>query len=70
MPVSKVQLEVWRIREELDRKLAKMTPEQRQEYFADTLERVKAVLGRDLNLPIAKPGPTGPIITEAEARRG
>jgi hypothetical protein len=64
MQVSETQREVWRIRQELDRKLAGMTPEQRTQYFQNVGERVKAKLGRELNLPSAQRGHRSPVIVD------
>jgi hypothetical protein len=50
MKYSKVQYDLWRVRARLDRKLAKMTPEQVQEYFDGVDKRVEAKLGRPLRL--------------------
>jgi predicted nucleic acid-binding protein len=52
MKYSKVQYDLWRIRARLDRKLAKMTPEQVQQYFDDVDKRVEAKLGRPLGLRV------------------
>lgn len=49
MPVSEVQLEVWRVRRKLDRKLAKMTPEERTEYVNGALAGAEAKTGIDLD---------------------
>jgi hypothetical protein len=56
MPISRAQYEVWRIREELDGKLAKMTPQERHAYFAQTPAFVEARLGRPLRLRRVKRG--------------
>jgi hypothetical protein len=56
MPISRAQHEVWRIREELDGRLAKMTPEERRAYFAQTPAFVEARLGRPLRLRRVKRG--------------
>ena len=64
MLISRTQREVWRIREELDRKLASMTPEQRTDYFDGVGDRVKAKLGRKLDLPRARRGHRSPVIVD------
>jgi hypothetical protein len=50
MRYSKRQIEVWRAREKLDKKLADMTPEQVLKYFSGVSDRVKARTGEPLNL--------------------
>jgi hypothetical protein len=52
MPVSQAQLDVWKARAKLDRKLAKMTFAQKRKYLAGAAERLKAKTGIDLNLPV------------------
>ena len=49
MPVSKAQLEVWKARAKLDRKLAKMTPRQRRAYLNGSVDRVRRRFGIDLS---------------------
>lgn len=65
MSISKVQLEVWRIREELDRKLAKMSPQERIDYFRGVSGRIKVKLGRELKLRRAKPGRRSSMIADS-----
>ncbi len=50
MPPSKVQLAIWKAREEIDRKLSKMTPQEQLEYFNGAMERFKAATGVELHL--------------------
>lgn len=61
MTVSKVQIELWKIREELDQKLAKMTPEERHMYFEGTLSRIREKGGVELDLPEVDPGQDEPV---------
>jgi hypothetical protein len=65
MPVSQAQIVVWKARAQLDRKLARMTPSQRQEYLDGVFQRVKKKLGIDLDLPVAESPPR-----QARFRRG
>ena len=64
MPISEVQREVWRIRKELDRRLAKMTPEQRTAHFRGVFDRIEAKFGLRLKLRRAQPGQRSPIIAD------
>ena len=50
MKCSKRQTEVWKARQKLDQKLAKMTPEQVLDYFDGVSDRVKARTGLSLGL--------------------
>jgi hypothetical protein len=54
MPVSKAQKMVWEIRDQIDREIADMTPEQRRRYFREGMEKAKRELG--LNLPVVRAG--------------
>ena len=54
MPISKVQLEVWKVRRELDRELANMTPRQRNDYFSGASDRIEAQFGKKLGMRRAK----------------
>lgn len=53
MKYSKVQLDIWRAREKLDRQLAGMTTEQLVEHSESVIRRFKEQTGIDL--PIAQP---------------
>ncbi len=57
MSYSKRQIEVWKAREELDRKLADMTPQEIIEYADGALERARARTGRQLKLRVADASP-------------
>jgi len=57
MKYSKRQIEVWKAREELDRKLADMTPQEIIEYADGALERARARTGRQLKLRVADASP-------------
>ena len=50
MPISKAQLDVWKAREELDRKLVDMTSQQRRKFFDNVL---KQAADSGLDLPVA-----------------
>ena len=52
MKVSQAQLDVWKARAKLDRKLARMTFAQQRKYLAGATARLKAKTGIDLNLPV------------------
>lgn len=65
MPISKVQIEIWKNREELDCKLAKMTPQQRKKYFNGTANRITSILGKNIKLRRVKPSRRGPAVSES-----
>ena len=50
---SKVQVELWKTRARLDRKLARMTPAQQRKYLAGAQARLEAKTGVRLNLRVA-----------------
>ncbi len=52
MPVSQAQVEVWKARAQLDRKLRRMSPSQRQAYLDGVFARVEKKLGIELHLPV------------------
>ncbi len=51
MTISKAQLEVWRIRDELDAKLSKMTPAERTAFIKDGMKRLEQKAGLKAHLP-------------------
>ena len=57
MRYSKRQIEVWRAREELDKKLADMTPQEIVEYADGAVERARARTGRQLRLRVVDASP-------------
>ena len=61
MRYSKRQIEVWKAREELDGKLADMTPQEIIEYADGALERARARTGRQLKLRVADASPDRPV---------
>jgi hypothetical protein len=50
MKYSKRQIEVWKAREKLDKKLAGMTPKEVTRYLDGVSDRVKARTGKPLNM--------------------
>jgi predicted nucleic acid-binding protein len=50
MPISKVQREVWRIRDKLQRKFLAMSEQERREYLDSIPQRAEKALGRPLKL--------------------
>ena len=63
---SQRQIEIWRAREELNRKLAAMTPQEQREYWDGALERVEAKFGRKLNLRVVRPRGGGDNLNRSE----
>jgi hypothetical protein len=55
MRVSQAQLDVWKARAKLDRKLARMTRAQQQAYFDGVFVRIQKKFGIDLHLREADP---------------
>ena len=68
MPVSRAQIEVWKARDQLDRKLATMTRAQIQKYFDGVYERVRKKTGIELHLRVAQP-PPGVVARARRARK-
>ncbi|MGB2824210.1 MAG: hypothetical protein WBF17_24770 [Phycisphaerae bacterium] len=63
MRCSTRQTEVWKAREELDRKLADMTPQEIIEYADGAVERARARTGRELKLRVADASPDTAVET-------
>ena len=54
MRAAQAQVDVWKARAKVNRKLAKMTFDQQRKYLAGASAQLKAKTGIDLDLPVLR----------------